>query len=274
MMYIQYSDIILNVNTVINQPDNGKSLFLIHGFTGSADDWRTLTPALDTNYNIYMIDLIGHGRSDSPDEPFLYTQYSIVDQLDEIINSVNSDINVLAGYSMGGRAALSFAVKQQDILSGLILESASPGIKDDNLREERVLADETLAGFIREHSIEEFIDHWMNLDIFNTQRRFSKEKLTEIKEEKIINNKTGLINSLKGFGTGTMTPFHDMLKGLKIKTLLITGELDTKFTSINYEMKSELPFACHEVIKNSGHNTHLEEPNQFLTIVNKFLKEL
>lgn len=273
-MYFQYSDIVLNVNTVINEPGNAKSLFLIHGFTGSADDWRTIAPHIYNNYNIYMIDLIGHGRSESPSETFLYTQHSIIDQLDEIIHTINSSVNVLAGYSMGGRAALCFGIKRQDLLSGLILESTSPGIQDEDLREERLIADERLADFISEHSLGEFVDYWMNLDIFNTQRRFSAEKLISLKDKKLDNNKTGLINSLKGFGTGAMTPLFNDLKDLKTKTLLITGELDRKFTALNTEMKSELPFACHEVIKNAGHNTHLEEPKQFISAVNKFLKEL
>lgn len=273
-MYIQYSDTVLNVETIINQPDNGKSLFLIHGFTGSANDWQAIAPELDHSFNIYMIDLIGHGRSDSPSDTFLYTQSSIVDQLEEIVSAVNSNISVIAGYSMGGRAALCYALQQQEFLNGLILESASAGLKDYALREERVIADDKLAQFISDHSIEEFLEYWMNLDIFNTQRRFSSEKLRRLLEDKLDNNKKGLINSLRGFGTGTMTPLWDELKELKTKTLLITGELDTKFNTINVEMKSELPLACHEIIKNAGHNTHLEEPKQFISVVNKFLKEL
>lgn len=273
-MFIQYSDTIINVDTIINQPDNGKSLFLIHGFTGSANDWKTIAPELDKKYNIYMIDLIGHGRSDSPAEIFLYSQNSIVDELDEIVNAVNSNFNVMAGYSMGGRAALCYAVNQPDVLNGLILESATAGIKDYTQREERITSDEKLIQFINDHSIEEFTEYWLNLDIFNTQRRFSFEQLKKLKEEKFNNNKRGLINSLKGFGTGYMSPLHNGLNDLKTKTLLISGELDTKFTAINLEMESELPFACHEVIKNAGHNTHLEEPKQFIAVVNKFLKEL
>ena len=40
----------------------------------------------------------------------------------------------LIGYSMGGRAALSYAVKYPEKLAGLILESTSAGIADEKLR--------------------------------------------------------------------------------------------------------------------------------------------
>ena len=86
------------------------------------------------------------------------------------------------------------------------------------------------------------------------------------------NNKTGLINSLRGFGTGLMLPLFDNLKRINCKTLLITGELDTKFTEINKEIVNLFPNAKHEIINNAGHNSHLEKPEKFAEVVNEFLK--
>ncbi len=125
--------------------------------------------------------------------------------------------------------------------------------------------------FILNNPIEKFIEYWMDLDIFSTQKRFSNQKLDEIKKSKLSNNKIGLANSLKGFSTGKMPNYYSDLKTFLPETLLITGELDSKFTDINIEMASLLPNSTHEVIKNSGHNTHLEEPKKFIESVNRFL---
>ena len=92
---------------------------------------------------------------------------------------------IIAGYSMGGRAALSFASKYPQMIKGLILESASAGIIEENLRKERTEQDEKLAEFIETHSIEEFVDYWMNISLFDSQKNLSKEKLEEIKKSKI-----------------------------------------------------------------------------------------
>jgi 2-succinyl-6-hydroxy-2,4-cyclohexadiene-1-carboxylate synthase len=83
-----------------------------------------------------------------------------------------------------------------------------------------------------------------------------------------------LANSLRGSGTGKMKPLYEYLKNIRAKVLLITGELDTKFTDINSGMGKLFPNAKHEIIKNAGHNTHLEEPERFIGILNDFLKNL
>ena len=251
-----------------------KNVILLHGFTGSSKDWEEIIPRLSQNFNYYAIDLLGHGNSDSPPDLKFYNTNSLIEQLRELITKITGEKIVLMGYSMGGRAALSYSVKYPESIKGLILESSTAGIKDEEERITRIKKDEELAKFIITHSIEEFIDYWMELDIFDTQKRFSNSKLTAIKNSKLNNSKTGLSNSLKGFGTGTMPCYFNELKNLNFTTLLITGDLDEKFRLINNEMVNLLPTAKHVLLKNSGHNTHLETPNAFIKAVNSFLKEI
>ena len=251
-----------------------KTIILLHGFTGSLEDWRSVSSMLDTGYNYVGIDLIGHGKSDSPTNVEAYTAEKIIRQIDDIADHLSLNKILLLGYSMGGRAALNYAVKYPEKVEALILESTSPGIKDQKECKLRIKNDEKLAEYIEKHSIEEFIGFWLNLDIFNTQRRFSEEKRKQIKLAKMQNNKTGLANSLRGFGTGTMNPLFDHLKNINCKTLLITGELDEKFTNISRETMKLFPDAEHKTINNSGHNTHLEESQEFVNIVDKFLSHI
>ena len=241
-----------------------KTVALLHGFTGSLEDWHPVMSSLDKNFNYVGIDLIGHGKSESPEEVEKYSTGKIVRQINDVLSHLPVNKIILYGYSMGGRAALNYTVSHPDKVEALILESTNPGIKNDK----------KLAEYIEKHSIEEFAGFWVNLDIFNTQRRFSEEKRKEFKTTKMRNNKTGLINSLLGFGTGKMLPLFDQLKNIGCKTLLITGELDEKFTNINNEVVSLFPNAEHKIVKNAGHNTHLEEPEKFVDTVNRFLKSI
>jgi 2-succinyl-6-hydroxy-2,4-cyclohexadiene-1-carboxylate synthase len=270
-MLIRYSDIQINVESVINDESAEGTVLLLHGFTGNSNDWMPVIHLLDKRFSYFLIDLIGHGRSDSPKDIIYYNTDSIINQLKEIILSLSGNKVILGGYSLGGRVALNFALKYESILRGLILESCSGGIGDKNLREGRIMQDEKLAAFIEANPIEKFIDYWMNIDLFNTQRRFSSEKLAKIRELKIENNRTGLANILRGFGTGRMNPVYGLINSIKLRTLLISGELDSKFTDINNEMVKLFPNAAHINIKNAGHNTHLEEPHRFIEVVNKYL---
>jgi len=270
-MFIKYSDIQLNVESVKNNDSAEGSVFLLHGFTGSSCDWMPVVPFLDKRFNYFLVDLIGHGRSESPKDLFYYCTGSIVNQLNEIILILSGKKSILCGYSLGGRVALNYAFKYGLNLNGLILESCSGGIKDNILRQERIIQDEKLASFIESNPIETFIDYWMNIDLFTTQKRFSSEERAKIREQKIANNRTGLANILREFGTGKMDSVYDLLNNIGIKTLLISGELDTKFTSINNEMVKLFPNADHINIKNAGHNTHLEEPRCFIEVINNYL---
>lgn len=251
-----------------------KNVLFVHGFTGSSHDWDNIIIHLPENFNYYAIDLIGHGDSDSPTEKNFYNMDSLVNQLKEFSAKVINDKFIFIGYSMGGRTALSYAVKYPETLEGLILESSTAGIKDENEREKRIKRDEEIADYIINHSIVEFIEYWMDLDIFNTQKRFSNSKLEEIKNSKLNNSRIGLSNFLRGFGTGQMPLLYDQIKNVKAKTLLITGDLDEKFRLINNEMNSLFPFSKHISLKNSGHNTHLETPDAFVKTVTDFLIEL
>jgi 2-succinyl-6-hydroxy-2,4-cyclohexadiene-1-carboxylate synthase len=270
-MFIKYSDIQLNIETIINKKNSGESAFFLHGFTGCARDWLPIVSKLDNSYNYYLVDLVGHGKSDSPKEKYYYFIDSIVNQLKEIIHSLSNSRIILAGYSMGGRIVLNFAVQNASLLKGLILESSTCGIREEVLRKERILQDEKLALFIENNPIDKFIDYWMNIDLFNTQKRLSNEMLSLIRDQKLENNRTSLANTLRCSGSGNMEPLYNKIKDIPLKTLLVTGELDSKYTDINIEMVKLLTNAEHKIIKNAGHNTHLEEPQKFIEEINKFL---
>lgn len=273
-MIIQTSQIKINVEFFPSDKKNSPFIFFLHGFTGSSKDWEEIIPQLNPNYNYAALDLIGHGKSESPDNVELYKADSLVKQLDEVFKYFTKKEFILAGYSMGGRAALTYAVKHADKLCGLILESTSAGIADEKMREERVRSDEKIIKLIEEKPLEEFVEFWMNQDLFATLKSLPQEKLIKIKNLKLKIKKIGLINSLKGFGTGVLPPLHNKLQLVNCKTLLVSGELDTKFTQINSELIKSFPSAKHVVIKNAGHNVHFEKPEEFVRVVNKFLESV
>jgi 2-succinyl-6-hydroxy-2,4-cyclohexadiene-1-carboxylate synthase len=270
-MKIPFKGFYLSYKQILNNKKNKKAVLLFHGFTGSSKDWEETAKNISKDFNIYMLDLIGHGESDSPDDAEFYITESIVEQIHKLVKTFKEEKIFLLGYSMGGRAAINFAIKYQNTLTGLILESTFAGIVKNSEREDRILSDEKLAKFIKSHSIEEFVDYWMNLDLFKSQRTLPQEILKEVREEKLKNNKTGLANSLISFGAGKMLPVYSSLQNISIKTLLISGELDKKYAEINSKMSKVFPDARHLIIKNTGHNSHLENPTEFTSELNKFL---
>ncbi len=273
-MPVNKSNIKLYFEKLISSNSTKNTIVFLHGFTGSSKDWGKTSFQFNNDYNVYAVDLIGHGKSDSPDDVDEYSTSSQIDQLAAAISSITKDKIILAGYSMGGRLALSFSTVYPEMLKGLILESTTAGIIDEKLREERRRSDNELANFILNNPIEEFVDYWMNLDIFSTQKILPEKIISGLKQDKMENNKIGISNSLRGFSTGIMPPLFNKLKDINIKTLLISGELDKKYTTLNNEMLKLLPAGKHQIINNTGHNIHLEKPQIFCNVIKNFLKEL
>ena len=272
-MKIPDGNISINVELFSEFNAAKNTILFLHGFTGSAEDWKQTANLIDNRFNKIAVDLIGHGKSDSPKNVNVYSTSSINSQLLDVVNHFTDKKVILTGYSMGGRAALNFAVNYPDKIKGLILESTSVGIENIVERKERINSDEELAEFIETHTIEEFVDKWMEMEIFNTQKKLPKETLQEIKIAKLQNDKIGLANSLRGFGTGRMPYLGNKLSQLNFPILLITGELDSKFSKINRDMITNFPSANHQIIKNAGHNVHLEEPLLFTETTNRFLNQ-
>jgi 2-succinyl-6-hydroxy-2,4-cyclohexadiene-1-carboxylate synthase len=271
-MKINYKDISLNLE-IVRKNNSGNYILFLHGFTGSSEDWDDIAKNVDCRFNTAALDFIGHGKSDSPTDENLYSVESIIEHIDSAVSNIAENKIILAGYSMGGRAALSYANQHQEKLKALVLESATPGITSDTMRAERTNNDENLAKYILDNPIEKFVDFWMNIDILHSQKNMPEEILKLVRENKLKNNPVGLANSLKGFSTGKMPPLFEDLKNIKIKTLLISGELDEKFSSISLHMSKLLPLSENVIIRGAGHNTHLEKPEEFVNSVNNFLKQ-
>ncbi|MEG8946642.1 2-succinyl-6-hydroxy-2,4-cyclohexadiene-1-carboxylate synthase [Rosettibacter firmus] len=252
-----------------NYKEEKTPIIFLHGFTGCAEDWLFIFDKLPSEYYPIAIDLIGHGLTDSPDDPNYYTCRAIVNQLNYIFESLKIHKLILCGYSMGGRAALSYCLHYPQKIIASIFESTTAGIEDITIKKERVISDFLLAEKIREEGIESFIDYWMNNPLFKTQKEIPEYEL--IKKKKYKNSVIGLSNLLMGFSTGLMPSYWDKINQLEFPVLLITGSLDEKYTSISKRMKEKLKNAEHKIAESCGHNVHLEKPDVFIKFVLDFL---
>lgn len=270
-MFIEFEGVKVNYEFLRPESSGLVYIFLLHGFTGSLEDWRHFEKFFPKDFNLIGIDLIGHGKSDSLSDLNYYSTNSIVRQIKKVKEAVTGKKIFLLGYSMGGRAALNYAINFPYDIEGLILESVTPGIINSSLRFERNRTDKNLADFILSNPIESFVDDWMNREIFQSQKNLSETVLNEIRNRKINCSKIGLANSLLGFGTGVMEPVFDKLSEIRNPVQLICGEIDKKFVDINLQMNRLLPNSKLAIVKNSGHNVHLEETKQYADVVYSFI---
>ena len=269
---MQINGVTYHVNFIGNGP---KLVFFLHGFTGRGEIWESVIPYINNNdlYTFVLPDLLGHGLTDKPNEPKLYSMENTVNDLHEMIKSLTKEKVYLIGYSMGGRIALSYAITYPQRLQGLLLESASPGLKTEEERRSRQKTDENLAKNIEKDGIEIFIDFWTNIPLFESQKSLPVDKQKKVLQQRLQNEVTGLANSLRGIGTGSQPSYWEDLHSLRIPVTLVAGELDHKFVEVAKNMDSLLPLSKIIEINKAGHAIHVEQSEKFGKIVSEFLLE-
>jgi 2-succinyl-6-hydroxy-2,4-cyclohexadiene-1-carboxylate synthase len=246
---------------------------VLHGFTGAGAAMAPLVERLNIERRVLTVDLVGHGESDSPEDQNSYTIPAMARQLRALIKQLDLSPVHLIGYSLGGRIALSLAADDTDLLAGLTLIGVSAGLADPEQRRKRRRQDNLLADDIHNEGLSEFIDRWMDLEMWKSLRtRIGEDAWQASREQRLSNQAHGLAQSLRGSGTGVMPPLKGQLHTIGVPTLLVVGSEDQKFLAIADELAAEMTKARIAKIHQAGHAAHLEQPDATCVAINEHLK--
>lgn len=252
---------------------DGPPLLLLHGFTGSSDNWAGLIDALRDDYRLIAPDLPGHGQTTERDPlpPQAYTMPAVTRDLVALLDHLNLQRAHLLGYSMGGRLALYLALQRPERWRSLIMESASPGLRTARARAERVAQDEALASFIERVGMEAFVDRWEALPLFASQKQLPSAARQAHRAARLRNRPDGLARSLRRMGTGAQPSLWERLPQLALPALLIAGALDHKFVVIAHQMAAVMAQAQPAIVPHAGHTVHLEQPAAYAQQLGRWL---
>src|SRR5262245_43601785 len=100
-------------------------LLLLHGFSGHAHAWDTLSIALQPHYHVYALDQRGHGESDPAE---VYNPIVAFDDISGVLAQLGISSLILVGLSMGGRNAMYFAAKRPEAVQKLVIVDIGPQI--------------------------------------------------------------------------------------------------------------------------------------------------
>ncbi len=242
----------------------GPAILFIHGFTGRGADWSPILPAVRAaGYATVVVDLLGHGRSDAPADPARHAIERQAADLATILRGLGAAPAVIVGYSLGARVALRMAVAEQDVVSGLFLESPSAGIADPGERATRNAADRELATRLEHDGLEAFLRAWEANPLFAGEHRLSARRRDRIHREHARNTVVGLAASLRGAGQAAMEPLHDRLRAITVPTLVVAGALDPVGAARARSVADAIPSADILILSRRGHAPHREAPAAF-----------
>lgn len=235
----------------------GNPIVVLHGWLTDLESMRPLVTDLSKNFRIYLVDVVGFGKSDLPQNPLNTDQFG--DFLKEFTQKLKIENPILIGHSNGGRIIIN-AVGRKLVHPKKIVLIDSAGLKP-----KRTLKYYAKVGFFKTGK---FI---LNLMPENkTSQRIKENLRNNVGSADYKASPTVLKDTMKIILNEDQTP---MLKNIDVPTLLIWGTLDTA-TPISDAKKIE------KIIPNCGlveypygtHFSYLENLENCKAVLKEFFK--
>ena len=234
----------------------GEPVILLHGWLTDLESMRPLTTNLVKKFKVYLVDVVGFGKSDLPDEPLNSKDFD--EFLLDFMEKLKIENPVLIGHSNGGRIIIN-AVGKKMVKAKKIVLIDSAGIKPH-------------------HST----SYYVKIAVFKTGKLFlnllpNTKGIKEFKER--LRNNVGS-SDYKASPTvlkDTMKiilkeDVKDLLPNIDVPTLLIWGSLDTATPISDAKIMEKLIPNCGLVEYPYGtHFSYLENIENCKLVLDSFL---
>lgn len=268
------------INTRYWVQGEGMPVILVHGLGGSATGWLLSFDSISTQHRVYALDLIGHGKTDTPNLSQFQFQ-DLVEFLCEFISILGIESAHLVGHSMGGAITLQFAIQYPERARklvlvdsgglgkevGFLLRLASVPVLGDLVTSWTYTSDVNKFGKnLRSSSAHpDFITDELIQNIFAVEQSSAQYKSTL----KILR----MCIDTRGQKQKLYEPILHQLSSLTNPTLVIWGQQDELLPLKHGELACrQIPSARLEIIDPCGHTPMFDQPKIFNRLVLEFLK--
>ena len=257
-------------------------MLVLHGGPGSSSYGLMPLKALSKDRSIIFYDQLGCGRSTRITDTTLMTIDRYVEEVEQLRKALNLKDFCLYGQSWGPALGLDYYLKYPKEVKALIfsspLLSTDLWIKDaDTLI---ATLPDSIQVIIKENEKHKTFDNeaYKNaVELYYSKFLRRKERPKEKADSAKIFFGTNVYEYMWGpsefTATGTLLHYDrvNRLKEVAVPTLLLTGEYDEARPSTVRYFQSQIPEAEFTMIKNSGHATVNDNPEQTLARLNEFL---
>jgi pimeloyl-ACP methyl ester carboxylesterase len=242
--------------TYVHQGSGGTPILLVHGFDSSILEFRRLLPLLARKNETWAMDLLGFGFTDrQPD--IAYSPVGIKTHLYFFWKTLINQPVILVGASMGGAAAIDFALTYPQVVQKLVLID-SAGLKGASALSKLTFAPlySLAAEFLRNAQVRNRICRtaYKNPSLISSDALHCGDlhvKMPNWNQALIAFTKSGGYSAFK----------FNQLAQIRQPTLILWGDTDkTLGTGDAQKFKKAIPQSQQIWIKDSGHIPHLEQP--------------
>jgi len=226
---------------VVPGPAEATPLLLTHGFGASRAMWRPNLAALAATRTVVTWDMRGHGQTDSPGDPRLYSHEHTVADMVAVLDACRIPIAAVGGLSLGGFMSLDFYRTHPDRVRCLLLFDTGPGFNKDESRQA-----------------------W-NDYARRTADRLERDGAAALSSSPEVATATA---DLTGLAHASVIM---SLRDVTVPTLVLVGADDTNFLAAADYMATAIRRAEKVVVPGAGHAANIDQPSAFNDAVVDFL---
>jgi len=240
---------------------NGEVVILQHGMTDNSRSWSLAAPYFaKAGYHVYLPDLRGMGKSDTPDG--YYTTVTYATDLEAFFDAMGIDKAVVIGHSLGSVTVQSFALMFPERCSKVVLVSSVP-VKDYQSAGLTALLGKYIDPLGEdEHPADEFMDLWYDCTFKedNAEEIEFDQMLAGLKAESKALSKSTWRNIILGLEASNLKDVYAQFD-TELPVLLLHGDDDTMIkTEYQEELMTllRIPRSSYRNYIGVGHNIQFE----------------
>ena len=233
----------------------GLPVVFVHSLAGNSTHWSRQLEHLRRTRRTVALDVRGHGRSEQPRNGD-YTIAGMAGDVAAVVDTLGLDQFVLVGHSMGGGVALAYAGAHPDRVAGLVLLDPIGDGKQIPPAEAKAY----LAGFETNYNSTSR-GYWTTVagpDSVIRKRLLAdleatpQEAVVQVLRDLMQFNPDPALARYHGPKLSIVTPHNDMPSSL-------------------HRLGKGFP---HRMVEGTGHWIQLDKPDEFIGLLDEFLKRL
>lgn len=246
----------------------GYPVVLLHAFPLSRKMWSPQIKAVTAeSFRLILPDLRGFGETNNFAD--INLMEDMASDIDELLDNLAIEKAIIGGLSMGGYVTFDLLRLRPEKFKALVLCDTTCLADSEDKRQKRF----QLVEQIEDKGSQALIENMLP----NLIGKFTKDNneilISELEQMFAETNPKAAVAALRGMAN--RKDHAELLDKIEIPTHLIFGEDDAVTTPANARtMFERIPSTGLSIIKNAGHYSNLEQPEQFNQALINFLKTI
>jgi len=249
----------------------GPGLLLVHGFGGAKEDFADHVPVFARDHTVVVFDHRGHGASDKPTDPAMYSIDRLATDILEVADACGLERFRLLGHSMGGMVGRQVPLRAPERVEAFIMMDTSagpipgfdPALMDAAAEVAFTRGKAALKELLDLASVLETPAYKRTLVDRPGYQEFQDRKWDELSEV------------MWGAMAVALAHQPDDLAALAavvhVPTLIIVGSEDTPFVAASHALAEAIEAAQLVIVPDAGHSPQFENPHVWIDALTRFL---